>query len=103
MYGNNEYENGVLQRIARDTAREEFNALVKQGRKWCYYHCADDTVALVVEDHSEYFPLSYKFSRAAGSRYVKDMNKLLGVDINEELRIVNTSMIASQKKYRKRA
>lgn len=82
------------EKIERDSVREEFRELVNQGRKWCYHETSQGEVVLVVENFPEYFTLNYKFTRVEAMQFAANNNKLLGVDATEEMRIVNSSMIA---------
>lgn len=90
----NEVVNLMLDKLQRDTARDEFQQLVDQGRKFCFYALGSGGVAAVVENFNCYFLLTYNFNMAESMQFVRSMNKRLGVDVKEEARIVSSSFAA---------
>jgi hypothetical protein len=95
----------ALDKLQRDTIREEFRTLVASGRRWCWYAAIySHTPEIIVENHPEKFTTTYNFRHTAEAIiFEKEQNKKLGLTDVEVQEIIISSMLASNRLRRRRA
>ena len=87
--------------ITPPQARLEFEALVAEGRAWCYNVMYGGRVVIVVADHAEYFSTTFEYSsHVAALEFVTAQNDRIGLSTEQVVQIVSSSFRIANRRQR---